>query len=722
MAVKAQASITLTAIVDVKATYRYYLLQSSTLNKPLKPTVYPPPSIWDDVEPTYQPGSTNSLYFVDCTVFSDDTFAYSEVSLSTAYEAAKLAYNAALEAQESAGDALDAATTNTEDLTAFQNSVEIALDGLQGQIDGSIMTWFYEYVPTNENEPASEWTTTDLKNNHLGDLFYDTITGYCYRWQVQNNEYSWQRITDVDVTKALADAAKAQDTADDKRRVFVGMASPTPPYDVGDLWAQGSTGELMKCKIAKTSGQSYAATDWEKASKYTDDSKADQVQNNLDIVENTVTSLSADFDVEKDKIAGLITKTNTIETNITTLEGDIATAETNITNLTSNQTALTQTVNGISQTVSQVQSEQTTINNNISGLQTSITDLTSTTSKLTTDLNGITATVSQHTSELSTINGEITDLDDRLSSAELKITPDAIIQTVSGVYETKENVGALTTRVTAAESQIQTNADNIALRVTTEQLTAAKNEAVEDAVATAKTYTDTAIQLSEDNITLTVSETYATKEENEENASAIDDLQGTVMGTYEPALDDDGNPIQAVDEQGQPVVDEEGNPVYEQVYVPGLSDDLSEISSELDNVSDGMDTLGSEIDDVHTSITGVQAATNDLINRVANVELTAENFTIEFGETKDNINAWFDFGSDGILSIGQSDQEIISQQGNDFYAFVNTNTGNELLRLDTTGATVSMLNADEIKLSTDSMDWAIRVSANGNLNDVWIGG
>jgi len=99
MAIKASSSITLSSVVDVKAVYRYYLLQSSTSNKPSKPTTYPPTSSWNDTEPTYTDGSTNSLYFVDCTVFSDDTFAYSEVSLSSSYEAAKAAYNKAVNAQ-----------------------------------------------------------------------------------------------------------------------------------------------------------------------------------------------------------------------------------------------------------------------------------------------------------------------------------------------------------------------------------------------------------------------------------------------------------------------------------------------------------------------------------------------------------------------------------------------------------------------------------------------
>ena len=101
--VKARAQITIQFIVDVKATYRYYLLQSSTLGVPSKPTTFSPsspPSGWDDTEPSYTEESTNSLYFVDCTVFCDDTFQYSEVSLSSSYEAAKKAYNKAKSAIE----------------------------------------------------------------------------------------------------------------------------------------------------------------------------------------------------------------------------------------------------------------------------------------------------------------------------------------------------------------------------------------------------------------------------------------------------------------------------------------------------------------------------------------------------------------------------------------------------------------------------------------------
>lgn len=117
MAVKASAHITLTSVVDIKATYRYYLLQSSTLAKPSKPTTNPPNSSWGNSEPTYTSGSTNSLYYVDLTVFSNGSFSYSEVSLSTAYEAAKEAYNKANNAQLD----IDAVNANIQTLVTGPN-------------------------------------------------------------------------------------------------------------------------------------------------------------------------------------------------------------------------------------------------------------------------------------------------------------------------------------------------------------------------------------------------------------------------------------------------------------------------------------------------------------------------------------------------------------------------------------------------------------------------
>jgi len=113
MAIKASAAITLSSVVDVWSTTRYYLLQSSTQAAPAKPTTNPPTGGWNDTEPTYTSGSTNTLYFTDLTVFSDGSWAYSMVSVSSAYEAAKAAWNKA-QAAQNAVSALDNSLTQQE--------------------------------------------------------------------------------------------------------------------------------------------------------------------------------------------------------------------------------------------------------------------------------------------------------------------------------------------------------------------------------------------------------------------------------------------------------------------------------------------------------------------------------------------------------------------------------------------------------------------------------
>lgn len=105
MAIIAKAQITISRIVDIASTTRYYLLQSSTASKPPVPTTNPPGGSWITTEPSYTSGSTNTLYFVDLTVFTNNTFKYSAVSKSSSYEAAKAAYNKAMAAQNTANNA-----------------------------------------------------------------------------------------------------------------------------------------------------------------------------------------------------------------------------------------------------------------------------------------------------------------------------------------------------------------------------------------------------------------------------------------------------------------------------------------------------------------------------------------------------------------------------------------------------------------------------------------
>lgn len=108
MAVIAKAEITISKIASVEKITRYYLLQPSTAAVPSKPADGSAiSSNWSKTEPSYTSGSTNTLYFVDQTILSDDAIKYSEVSKSSSYEAAKEAWNKANNAQNTADSAND---------------------------------------------------------------------------------------------------------------------------------------------------------------------------------------------------------------------------------------------------------------------------------------------------------------------------------------------------------------------------------------------------------------------------------------------------------------------------------------------------------------------------------------------------------------------------------------------------------------------------------------
>lgn len=187
---------------------------------------------------------------------------------------------------------------------------------LQNQIDGAIETWFYDGVPTLSNAPAIGWTTDNDKKTHLGDLYYDNKTGKAYRFAKDGSTYKWIIITDTELTKALKDSSQALKDAKSKRRIF--GSQPVPPYDVNDMWvnatypSDGSTykNEILKCSTAKAEGEEFNISDWKLASKYTDDTKAEEAkkaaekaqaeikttQSNLNALGTTVTENKKTFD------------------------------------------------------------------------------------------------------------------------------------------------------------------------------------------------------------------------------------------------------------------------------------------------------------------------------------------------------------------------------------------------------------------------------------------
>lgn len=180
-------------------------------------------------------------------------------------------------------------------LSDYAETVTGSLGELQDQIDGQIETFYYDYEPTLQNKPASDWTSATERKKHIGDLFFNKTTGYAYRFMQDGATWGWTLVQDTDITKAMKAAENAQDTADHKRRVFV--TKPQPPYDIGDLWSQSEDegGDILTCTVSRAKGASYVQSDWQKLNKYTDDAKAEEALEAASLARNMTMQLDNDY-------------------------------------------------------------------------------------------------------------------------------------------------------------------------------------------------------------------------------------------------------------------------------------------------------------------------------------------------------------------------------------------------------------------------------------------
>lgn len=160
-----------------------------------------------------------------------------------------------------------------KDIDETIEDLKTDVDLVKEQTDREYTLWFFDYAPTLNNIPASEWTTEALKTMHDQDMFYNRLTGKGYRFEAG----VWNEITDHLTLKALEDAAKAQDTADGKRRVFVEQPTKDSEYDVGDLWVNATysdgtvkyKNDSLVCKTAKKAGVAFSISHWEPSSTAT---------------------------------------------------------------------------------------------------------------------------------------------------------------------------------------------------------------------------------------------------------------------------------------------------------------------------------------------------------------------------------------------------------------------------------------------------------------------
>lgn len=203
-------------------------------------------------------------------------------------------------ATQAIDDTLAEAKDYSDDkLADYANTVSNDFAILQAQVDGQVEDWYYDYEPSMQNYPASEWITTEERTKHIGDRFFWKSKGYAYRFMEDNGAWGWVLLQDTDITKAMQTAVAAQDTADGKRRTFV--VTPQPPYDIGDLWMTGT--DVLTCTVSRTSGSVYVSSDWQKLNTYTDDTVANEAleeaknARNLNIIlDNEYQGIATDYE------------------------------------------------------------------------------------------------------------------------------------------------------------------------------------------------------------------------------------------------------------------------------------------------------------------------------------------------------------------------------------------------------------------------------------------
>lgn len=148
------------------------------------------------------------------------------------------------------------------------------VDEVARQADGMAETFYQDTNPAGTNNAT--WNADqETAQKHTGDMWYSPTSKLYKMW----NGTDWQEMK-------VSPPQELFDRFDGRNRIFSTQINvlPTPPYDVNDFWVNASftyngvtyTNDLMRCIVAREKNTTPSGGDWILASKYTDDSKANE--------------------------------------------------------------------------------------------------------------------------------------------------------------------------------------------------------------------------------------------------------------------------------------------------------------------------------------------------------------------------------------------------------------------------------------------------------------
>ena len=171
---------------------------------------------WSTTNPTWQQG--NYLWIRTKITYSDNGVEYTSPYCDSSWKAAA-----------------DGVAGLNKDI----ESINSAMNKMQAEIDGAIETWYLPGDPTAtgfENPwKKEEGDTSEVREKHIGDLYFDTNTGKSYRYFKDGSTYKWQIISDAALSQAIADINNLRTDVDNKVKIFYGNEDPVNPR-TDDMW------------------------------------------------------------------------------------------------------------------------------------------------------------------------------------------------------------------------------------------------------------------------------------------------------------------------------------------------------------------------------------------------------------------------------------------------------------------------------------------------------
>lgn len=373
------------------------------------------------------------------------------------------------------------------------------VEALQNVADNAIESWRGSGVPTSENKPASDWTTTEEKKRHSGDLYYDKDTGKAYRWGSDDGiVYSWVLNQDTDITKALQDASNAQKSADNAQTTANGAVTAAGNAQKS---ADGAKSTADSAKTAAANAQKTAdtvQTDVDQlkidipntyATKASLETTANSITAQVESVSTTANSAvtaASKAQQTADAINVNLTKNYQTKENADNTYATKASLTATSESLSTSITKAQQTADGAVNAASNAQQTADAININLTkNYQTAkdADDKYATQTSLNATAESITSTVSKTYATKTEVTSAI----------------DGLANTVETAYSTKSEVKQLSDQISSTVTEVTTVkndlsaakkvADDAALAASKAQQTA--NDAKTDA-ATAQTAADTA--------------------------------------------------------------------------------------------------------------------------------------------------------------------------------------------------------------------------------------